>query len=331
MPSRTMYSRNLSGSTVFCSMTSNLRQSLAPVSLVLAVSLSGCVSGNRTDPGTAHYPALPGSGITVYAAGDIADCRKIAPAETAAARTADLVAAGLAADSTAVVLTLGDNVYQSGTASEHTNCYAPTWGRFKARTLPSPGNHEYYSKDAAGYYDYFGTGAGPDRRGYYSVDIGGWHVVSLNSNLKGAAQQAQVDWLKADLTAHPATCTLAYWHHPVFSSGGHGNDDRMREVWQLLAAAGTELILSAHDHDYERFAPQDAHGQYDAAHGTRQFVVGTGGAELSPFRLLRNHSETADNDTYGVLKLHLKSTGYEWDFMPVGGGTYRDHGSARCH
>ncbi|EGF33215.1 Alkaline phosphatase [Oxalobacteraceae bacterium IMCC9480] len=292
--------------------------------LLLVLALTGCASGHRRVVADAPSPVIAGSGITVFAAGDIADCRQSSAAGTMAARTAGLIAAGLAEDASAVVLTLGDNVYQSGTPAEHADCYAPTWGRFKQRTLPSPGNHEYYSKDAAGYYDYFGSLAGPDRRGYYSTGLGGWHVMSLNSNLKGAAQQAQLDWLKADLAAHPSTCSLAFWHHPVQSSGGHGSDERMRAAWQLLADAGTDLILSAHDHDYERFAPQ---GPDDAM---RQFVVGTGGAELSPFRFFVAGSETANNDTFGVLRLVLKATGYEWEFMPAGGGTYRDSGSARC-
>lgn len=295
-----------------------------PCALMLALALTGCAGGHRRVPVDTAGPIINGPGVTVFAAGDIADCRPSPAADTMAARSAELIAAGLAEDTSAVVLTLGDNVYQSGTPAEHADCYAPTWGRFKQRTLPSPGNHEYYSKDAAGYYDYFGSLAGPDRRGYYSTEIGGWHVVSLNSNLKGAAQQAQLDWLKTDLAAHPSTCSLAFWHHPVQSSGGHGSDERMRAAWQLLANAGTDLILSAHDHDYERFAPHGPNG------AMRQFVVGTGGAELSPFRLFVAGSETADNTTFGVLKLVLKTTGYEWEFMPVAGGTYRDHGSARC-
>ena len=291
---------------------------------LLVLALTGCASGHRSAAADVPGPVIAGSGVTVFAAGDIADCRQSAAADTMAARSAELIAAGLANDASAIVLTLGDNVYQSGTSAEHADCYATTWGRFKQRTLPSPGNHEYYSVGAAGYYDYFGDLAGPQRRGYYSTEVGGWHLMSLNSNLKGAAQQAQLDWLKADLAAHPSLCSLAFWHHPVQSSGGHGSNEHMRAVWQLLASAGTDLILSAHDHDYERFAPKEPNG------AMRQFVVGTGGAELSPFRFFVAGSETANNNTFGVLKLILKKTGYEWDFVPVGGGLFRDHGSARC-
>ena len=291
---------------------------------LLVLALTGCANGHRSETADVAGPVIAGSGVTVFAAGDIADCRRSAAADTMAARSAELIATGLANDPSAIVLTLGDNVYQSGTPAEHADCYAPTWGRFKQRTLPSPGNHEYYSKDGAGYYDYFGDLAGPQRRGYYSKEVGDWHLISLNSNLKGAAQQAQLDWLKADLAAHPSLCSLAFWHHPVQSSGGHGSDERMRAAWQLLASAGTDLILSAHDHDYERFTPQGPHG------AMRQFVVGTGGAELSPFHFFIAGSEIADNTTFGVLKLVLKKTGYEWDFLPVGGGTFHDQGSARC-
>jgi 3',5'-cyclic AMP phosphodiesterase CpdA len=291
---------------------------------LLVLALTGCASGHRSAAVDIAGPTIAGSGVTVFAAGDIADCRHSPADDTMAARSAELIAASLASDTSAVVLTLGDNVYQSGTAAEHADCYAPTWGRFKQRTLPSPGNHEYYSKDGAGYYDYFGDLAGPQRRGYYSKEVGAWHLISLNSNLKGAARQAQLDWLKDDLASHPSLCSLAFWHHPLQSSGGHGSDERMRAEWQLLAGAGTDLILSAHDHDYERFAPQGPDGTM------RQFVVGTGGAELSPFRFFVAGSETANNNTFGVLRLSLKKTGYEWDFLPVAGGTFRDHGSARC-
>lgn len=296
--------------------------------LTTVVLLAGCAGMPPSDEPVG--PTLSGVGITLYAAGDIADCRRQPAADTMAARTAEVIAAGLASEPAAVALTLGDNVYQTGSAIEHADCYQPTWGRFKERTLPSPGNHEYYS-GATGYFDYFGTLAGPERRGYYSTDVGSWHLVSLNSNLKGAAQQAQLDWLKADLTAHHTPCTLAYWHHPVFSSGGHGNNAVMRDAWTLLSAAGADLVLSGHDHDYERFALQDVDGYADDAHGMRQFVVGTGGAELTPFVIRRANSQTSENGTYGVLKMALKPKGYAWEFVPVAGGTYRDHGSALCH
>ena len=310
-----------------------LRRDLTMRGLILLVAaLTGCSTQNPPPgPPESADTALTGSGVTVYAAGDIADCRSAPADATMAARTAERIAAGLAADPTAVALTLGDNVYQRATAEEHADCYAPTWGRFKTRTLPSPGNHEYYSPGATGYYDYFGALAGPDRRGYYSVELGNWHVISLNSNLKDSAQQAQLDWLKTDLAARHGGCTLAYWHHPVFSSGGHGNNQQMRAAWQLLAAAGADVVLSGHDHDYERFALQDLNGQLDPQHGIRQFVIGTGGAELSPFVIVRANSEVRNNATFGVLQLTLKANGYAWQYLPVAGGTLQDSGSTRCH
>ncbi len=297
--------------------------------LLLAATLNGCSTHSASLAQAGNE--LPGAGLAIYAAGDIADCRKESAAATMAARTAALIADALDADPAATALTLGDNVYQNGTAAEHANCYTPTWGRFKARTLPSPGNHEYYTAGGNGYYDYFGALAGPDRRGYYSVELGNWHIISLNSNLKDAAQQAQLDWLKTDLAARHGSCALAYWHHPVFSSGGHGNNRQMRAAWQLLQDAGTDVILSAHDHDYERFELQNLDARADAAHGMRQFVVGTGGAELSPFVIVRDNSLVRDNGTYGVLKLTLKATGYAWQYLPVGGGTLQDTGSTLCH
>ena len=312
--------------------TTPLRELKLRALILLFAALSGCSTHNQiAGPLESSDATLTGSGITLYAAGDIADCRGTQADATMAARTAERIATGLAADPTAVALTLGDNVYQSGTAEEHANCYAPTWGRFKARTFPSPGNHEYYSAGAAGYYDYFGALAGPDRRGYYSVELGSWHVISLNSNLKDSAQQAQLDWLKTDLAAHHAGCTLAYWHHPVFSSGGHGNNSQMRAAWQLLADAGADVVLSGHDHDYERFSLQDASGKADPQHGMRQFVVGTGGAELSPFVIVRANSLVRNNATYGVLQLTLMTDGYAWQYLPVAGGTLQDNGSKRCH
>jgi 3',5'-cyclic AMP phosphodiesterase CpdA len=271
--------------------------------------------------------------VTVYAAGDIARCASGDAAYAGAADTARTVAAGLAADPDAIVLTLGDHTYPRGKAAEYTDCYGPTWGRFKDRTWPAPGNHEYYTAQAAPYFAYFGERAG---RGYYSLDLQGWHIVSLDSNLAPAAHQMQLAWLRADLASHPARCTLAFWHHPLYSSGGHGSIPKMRDAWQLLMDAGAELVLSGHDHDYERFAPQDADGQLDRARGLRQFVVGTGGAYPTPFLLTVDHSETRDNGRTGVLRLRLLDGRYEWEFLESGRLTPLDlpppdRGSDVCH
>jgi 3',5'-cyclic AMP phosphodiesterase CpdA len=270
-------------------------------------------------------------GVTIYTAGDIADCRKLSVTETPAAKTAAIIAGRLATDPTAAVLTLGDNTYPIGLLAEFTDCYDKTWGQFKKRTYPAPGNHEYYTQSAAGYYEYFGDAAGPSRRGYYSFNLGKWHVISLNSNLVELANIEQLVWLKKDLEQHPAKCTLAYWHHPVFSSGGHGNNDIMRNAWKLLNDANADLVLVSHDHDYERFAPQDPDGKRDDAHGIREFVVGTGGARLSPFFLRKDNSEITFNDTHGVLKLVLKENSYEWEFLPVAGSSFTDQGKGDCH
>jgi hypothetical protein len=279
----------------------------------------------------AGLPIIPEPSVTVYAAGDIADCKNNTTAtSSAAARTAALVLAGLQNPS-AVALTLGDNAYPDGALSEFTDCYAPTWGQFKARTHPAPGNHEYRTPGAAGYFDYFGAGAGPGKRGYYRVQLGQWQILSLNSYLKAPEQAAQLAWLKAELAAHPSHCTLAYWHHPVFSSGGHGNDTRMTEAWKILQAANIELVLSGHDHHYERFAAQDSDGKADQPHGIREFVVGTGGSHLYPIGTRRDNSEIASNSSFGVLKLVLKEKSYEWEFLPADKGGFTDSGVNACH
>ena len=304
-----------------------------PLALTLAITLTlgtaGCVLQSAPPADTSIL--IPGNGVTIYAAGDIAECKKTKPADTGAAQTAALINAALGADQDAAILSMGDNVYPAGSAPEFRDCYAPTWGSFKARTYPAPGNHEYYTAGATGYFDYFGAAAGPGQRGYYSFDLGQWHLLSLNSNLKAEQHQAQLAWLKADLAQHKTRCALAYWHHPLYSSGGHGNNDHMRDVWQVLQAADVEVVLAGHDHDYERFAPQDDQGQRDDTHGIREIVVGTGGAELEGFLLPRFHREAANDATHGVLKMILKPSGYEWEFLPVGGGRFTDRGAALCH
>jgi 3',5'-cyclic AMP phosphodiesterase CpdA len=303
----------------------DLKRACAIVAALAAATLLGCAPDK--------HPATPAAGmrLTVLAAGDIADCMHQRAAHSGAAQTADLVQSELAKDPAAIVLTLGDNTYPVGAPGEFSNCYEPTWGRFKNRTHPSPGNHDYGIKGAPGYYGYFGAAAGVERRGYYSLVFGNWHIISLNSNLRPPEAAAQLAWLKTELGQSNAPCTLAYWHHPVYSSGGHGNDPRMMEVWKTLLAANADLVLTAHDHNYERFAPQDAAGKRDDARGMRQFVAGTGGAHLTPLRFPRPNSEQSDNSTRGVLKLTLKDTGYEWEFLPVLPGGYTDKGAALCH
>lgn len=291
--------------------------------LFLALSLYVAASSASAQPAT----------YTLYAAGDIAQCNRAGPKWSGAEETAKVVEAGLAATPDAAVILLGDVVYPHGTDRDFATCYHPTWGRFKDRTHPSPGNHEYATPGASGYYKYFGKAAG---NGYYSLQLGSWHVLSLDSNLKGAAHEAQLAWLERELAASRARCTLAYWHHPLYSSGWHGNIAHMRRAWELLHKAGAELVLAAHDHTYERFAPQDAFGRLDRERGIRQFVVGTGGAQLTPFVAPVANTEVRDNSRTGVLKLVLAEGGYTWQFMeavydgfPNGGDP--DRGAAQCH
>jgi hypothetical protein len=300
--------------------------------IIFNIVLSAGLFGSACDVALASVPdANNDKGVTIYAAGDIADCRKFAPADTPAAETAAIISKGLRRDKNAVVLTVGDHTYPVGLLSEFNDCYDKTWGKFKERTYPAPGNHEYYTPEAVGYYSYFSDANDPTRRSYYSVEVGKWHVVSLNSNLRDSAYATQLTWLKNDLAKHPSKCTLAYWHHPLFSSGGHGNNNFMKETWKALEAANADVILSGHDHDYERFAPQDVDGKRDDAHGIREFIVGTGGAYLTPIFLHKANSEIVNNHTFGVLKLTLKANSYEWEFIPVAGSTFTDHGKGECH
>jgi hypothetical protein len=269
-------------------------------------------------------PPAP-SGPTLLAAGDIADCGTPGDAATAA----------ILAHTPGTIATLGDNAYNSGRPSEFANCYGPTWGRFLSRTKPSPGNHDYGTPNAAGYFGYFGAAAGPPGRGYYSYDLGTWHLISLNSNCDVtndcAAGSAQEQWLKADLAAHRNRCTLAYWHHPLFSSGDHGNNTFMLPIWQDLYQAGADVVLNGHDHDYERFAPQNPDGGADPMRGIREFVVGTGGRDHRVFRKIKPQSEVRNDDTFGILRLTLGVGRYSWRFLPEAGRTFTDTGSGVCH
>ena len=280
--------------------------------------------------------AAAGEPAIVYAAGDIAYCAASDARWSGASHTAELVAARLARDSAAVVLLLGDNAYPRGALDDYQRCYDPSWGRFKARTYPAPGNREYRIPGAAGYFQYFGKAAGP---GYYRLQLGAWQLYSLDSNLQGAAYAAQLAWLKGELARHPSACTLAYWHHPLYSSGGHGSIAAMRAPWEVLHQAGAEIVLSGHDHHYERFAPQDGAGRLDQARGMRQFVVGSGGAFATPLLWPLRHSESRDSNTMGVLRLELDEGRYRWEFLQAARydgmqdlpGAVPDRGSGKCH
>ncbi len=233
------------------------------------------------------------------------------------------------------VLLLGDNQYEDGTLVKFQKSYNPTWGRIKAITHPVPGNHEYASRGAAGYFAYFGPAAGEPTKGYYSYDIGAWHIVALNSTCAQvggcAVGSPQERWLRADLAAHRGRCTLAYWHHPRFSSGFHGDDPAYDAFWRDLYRAGADAVLVGHDHDYERFAPQDPNGAADPKHGIREFVVGTGGRSGYGFRGVQPNSVVRHAGSFGILLMTLHPTSYEWKFVPELGNTFTDSGRASCH
>jgi acid phosphatase type 7 len=298
----------------------------AAVALAAGLLLAGCGG----DDERAELPTRPG-GVSVVAVGDIAVCG----VENDEA-TAELVAA----EPEATLLALGDIAYSEGLKEEFDACYAPSWAQFKDRTRPVPGNHEYlyFNKDASGYFDYFGDAAGQWGIGYYSFDLGPWHLIALNSNCEAAMLggcgegSAQLHWLEEDLRKNDKACALAYWHHPRFSAGTlHGSDTSVAPFWQALYEAGGDVVLSGHEHNYQRFAPQTPSGEADAARGIRQFVVGTGGGELVPLGEELPTTEVQDAGTFGVLHLTLFDGGYDWKFEPAGDGEFTDRGSGRCH
>ena len=281
-----------------------------------AILLSGFAAANLSP----EIILAQSSDPVFVGAGDISNCN----------RTQDEETAKLLDNISGTVFTLGDNVYPDGTASQFSDCYGPTWGRHKNRTKPVPGNHDYHVNGASAYYNYFGAAAGDPSKGYYSYNLGTWHIIALNSEVGYAAGSTQEQWLKADLAANQNVCTLAYFHHARFSSGQHGNITRMQPFWQALYDNGADVIVNGHDHLYERFAPQNPSGQADSSRGIREFVVGTGGGGLYPFATIQPNSQVRNNTTYGVLKLTLHSTSYDWQFVPIAGQTFTDSGSSNC-
>ncbi|HEX3326209.1 MAG TPA: metallophosphoesterase [Actinomycetota bacterium] len=239
------------------------------------------------------------------------------------------------------VLPLGDNQYDAGALSDYLARYDLSWGQYKSNTAPVPGNHEYRTVGAAGYFDYFDgvdapTGPAGDRdKGYYSYDIGTWHLIALNANcgpngvIGGCTELSpQMTWLASDLANNPATCTLAYWHQPRFSS--MHTDTPMGAAWRLLYDNGADVVLNGHQHNYERFAPMAPDGSLDKASGIREFIVGTGGSSLSPYPQTYPTSKVEDASSFGVLKITLYPQKYDWEFVPAGTGTFTDSGTARC-
>ena len=288
-----------------------------------------------TPPGTEVVPSAtdggpigptPPSVAVLVGAGDIAEC-----SEGGAADTADLLET---IDGT--VFTLGDNAYENGSFDEFQGCYGPTWGRpsIKDRTRPVVGNHEYQTEDGAGYFRYFGVAAGDPDEGWYAYDAGAWRIYAINSNCSeiGGCEtgSAQARWLHEDLAANPRTCVAAMWHHPRFSSGEHGNNADMADIWRTLQDAGAELALAGHDHSYERFGPQDASGRADER-GLVELVVGTGGRDPYPFRSPEPNSLVRESPVFGVMRLELRPDGYDFEFLAVPGDDFTDSGSASCH
>ena len=300
----------------------------AAVLLLCGVMLSQTTRRQNNPPAAAPSSPTSSSDPVLVGAGDIASCDDLAGAE-ATARLIDKIPG--------TVFAVGDLAYPDGSDEQFAKCYAPTWGRFKDRTRPAPGNHEYHKGAPSGYTHYFGDAAGDPDKDYYSYDLGTWHILALNSecaDIGGCSPQSQqIEWVRQDLARHPNGCKLAYFHKPLFSSGGkHGNDPELKPLWDALYAARVDVVINGHDHDYERFAPQDPAGHLDQKRGIREFVVGSGGKN-SHRKMGTSHpnSEAHNDDTFGVLKLTLHPRSYDWEFVPEAGKAFTDKGSDPCH
>ena len=320
---KTIYLPLVEGGSGVVGVSPTSTPTLAPTATSLPAATATATPGISITP----TPTSSGGGSdpVLIGAGDIAMCGRPGSAQTAA----------ILAQNPGTVFALGDNAYDSGTPLEYTTCYDPVWGIFKNHTYPVPGNHDYLTLNASGYFGYFGAAAGNPLQGWYSFDLGAWHILAINSNCLFVGgcntNSPQERWVRADLAAHPAKCTLAMWHHPYYSSGQNGDTTQMAAIWQDLYNAGAELVLSGHDHDYERFAPQDASANLDTARGIVQFVVGVGGSDFTPILYpLQPNSLTQLQNTFGVLKLTLHPSSYSWAFLPVS-GSYSDSGTANCH
>ena len=317
--------------------TATVRLTLGVGLAVLCLAFSQCSGGTQPSPITQPGPTVPGPSPnptpvptpspifapqTFSGAGDIAFCDQ--GNSMGVSKLLDTVGGTL--------FTLGDNAYMNGTMREYQECYGPTWGRHKARTRPTPGNHEYHTAGAAPYFEYFGANAGFSGVGYYSFDLGAWHILSLNSEIDTRSFSPQGIWLQNELESNPTKCTLAYWHKPKFSSGPNGNHPHMEPFWNILYDAGVDVILNGHDHLYERFAPQDPIGRPDGRAGIRQFTVGTGGVPLYEFRTLIQPNSERRIRQHGILKLTLMTDSYQWEFLPLSRAAGDvDTGIDSCH
>jgi ketosteroid isomerase-like protein len=296
------------------------REGSSPPQVVVKLATSAPTSTHTATPivpptdTLTPTPTESGS-VVLVGAGDIANCNRNQDEQTA--QLLDTISG--------TVFTAGDNAYVDGSYTEYINCYDPTWGRHKSRTKPSPGNHEYLTSGAAGYFQYFNN-----IPSYYAYDLGTWRIYSLNSEIDVSLSSAQIAWLSNDLAANPRQCVVAYWHKPRWSSGtNHGDSMSTQAIWQLLYDAGAELVVNGHEHHYERFSEMNASGTA-VLQGLREIVVGTGGAPLYPFGTPKSASQVRNNTTYGVLKLTLHSTSYDWQFVPIAGSTFTDSGSDDC-
>jgi hypothetical protein len=300
-------------------------------SVMLALAVTTCSDNTGPTPSRPSLFVTPTGLQTAnppqvfVGAGDIATC----------ATTNDEATAALLDNIAGTVFVIGDNAYENGSTTEYNNCYRPTWGRHKARTRPVPGNHDYQTPGGTGYFDYFGAAAGTAGQGYYSFDLGAWHIIALNSEISVTASSAQMQWLRADLAAHPNLCTLAYWHEPLYSStqgaGTSTTFSRVRPLWDTLYAYGADLILNGHRHDYERIAPIKPNGSPNSSVGIRTLIAGSGGIDLIKTDNVFPASEVRNGSSHGVLKLYLYDDSYAWKFVPVAGKTFTDSSSTACH
>ena len=321
------------------------RRAVVVLSIVVIAALAGGLFVWNRDA-IAWWRSVTNSPSVVFAAGDIAcdpadhafkggNGSPIACDQAATARLLD--------PSAAAILLLGDDQYECGGLAAYQASFDKTWGAFKALVRPAPGNHEHQatsgtdcdaSGEAGGYFAYFGNAAHQESGGHYSFDLGSWHLIALDSNCRQvggcAAGSVEEQWLRADLAANRQPCVLAYWHHPRWSSGTHGNESQTKAFWDDLYAARADIVLNGHDHDYERFALQSPAGVADSM-GIREFVVGTGGRSHDPLRQVAPNSQARNFDTFGVLKLTLSADSYAWSFVPAAGSTFTDSGTGACH